>query len=61
MAKTYLPEAVEIAKRLCFYLIRYGATIKLFLPESKHVYVDALVQACTDFTAAVEPEIPTGV
>lgn len=39
----------RLAQTACTLLARYNTIIKAILPADRHVYVDALNQACQDF------------
>jgi predicted HD phosphohydrolase len=51
--KRGLPAIHQLIKTVCRLMTKYMVVIKAILPEAQHVYVDALEQACNDFTQFV--------
>lgn len=56
--RTGITTIKALLKKVCDLLVRYSAIIKQILPPSQHVYVDALLQACTDFQDNVDNPRP---
>ena len=57
--RTYIPELLNILRRLCLYIIRYRETIKANAPAGTAAALDAVIEACNALTALLPVDIPT--
>lgn len=56
--RTGIDTALVLAAKICQLLIDYSNVIEQFLEPERQVYVQALRQACIDFTENVNPPRP---
>lgn len=47
----------KLAKKLCLLFATFTPVAKAIIPQDKHVYWDALNQACSDFVLNIDPAI----
>lgn len=52
--RTGVPTLLVLARNTCRLLALFTPTIKAHLEVSRHVYVDALNQACADFVDNID-------
>lgn len=56
--RTGVPTVLQAARIICRILAVFTPVIKEFLDSDKHVYVDALNVACSEFVDNVPPPRP---
>lgn len=54
-ARTYVPQLLAILQRICKYIVRYNVQIKAHIPDAAKPKLDAIVDACNDFTELIPP------
>lgn len=57
--RTYVPELINILRRLCLYIIRYREKIKANSPVGTADALDALLEACNALTTLLPVDLPT--
>lgn len=56
--KTWLPQLLKIATKLCSYIRRYEEKIKAPMTDDQKAIVDAALVACTALEVLVEVLLP---
>lgn len=51
--RTGITTVKKLLRKICDILITYNTVIKSVTPANKHIYIDALMQACEDFITEV--------
>lgn len=52
--RTGVPTLLRLAQIMCSILATFTPVIKAHLDSAKHIYVDALNAACSDFVSNIE-------
>lgn len=47
--RTAIPSVRALLTKVCQLLALYGVVMRAVVPVEKHIYIDALMQACEDF------------